>query len=347
VAVILPPQPTAPWSGDHHRLHRLLRRHPELLPAGSPLLLAVSGGQDSMALLGLLLGLRPRHGWQLSLWHGDHRWRPESTPQAAQLAAWAAGRGLPLRIDRWQRPTGQNPSEAAARQWRYRQLALRAAELGSTRVVTGHTASDRAETLLLNLARGSHRRGLASLRRHRPLEGAVALVRPLLDFDRRDTARICQQLALPVWPDASNDDARFSRNRLRLEVNPVLEALHPGADRRIARAAEQLGEEEAAAGELLQLALEPLHTPPPEGAIGAALHRGRLAGLQRSNQAQLLQHWLEEHSGRRWPARTVEAVLDRLPPSRGPGRADLGDGWQLRWRRTTLWLCQEPVAHAP
>jgi tRNA(Ile)-lysidine synthase len=347
VAVILPPEATAPWSGDHHRLHRLLQRHSQLLPAGASLLLAVSGGQDSMALLGLLLDLRARHGWNLNLWHGDHRWRPESAEQAAQLAAWAAGRGLPLQIDRWQRPAGQNPSEAAARQWRYRQLARRAEALGSTRVVTGHTASDRAETLLLNLARGSHRRGLASLRRRRPLEGAVELVRPLLEFDRSDTTRICRNLALPVWQDTSNSDARFSRNRLRLEVGPVLNALHPGAERRIARLAEQLAEAEAAGGELLRLALEPLLTPPPAEAIGTGLHRGRLAALQRCNQAQLLQHWLEEHSGRRWPSGSVEGLLDRLPPGRGPGRADLGDGWQLHWRRTTLWLCHEPVAPAP
>jgi tRNA(Ile)-lysidine synthase len=341
------PKPTAPWSGDHHRLHRLLRRQPQLLPAGAPLLLAVSGGQDSMALLGLLLDLRARHGWTLSLWHGDHRWRPESEEQAAQLADWAAGRGLTLGLEHWQRQDAERPGEAAARQWRYARLAERARQLGCTRVLTGHTATDRAETLLLNLARGSHRRGLASLRRRRPLAGGIELVRPLLDFDRRDTARICRALELPVWTDGSNADRRFSRNRLRLEVGPVLNALHPGADRRIARAAEQLAQAEDAAGELEQLALQALLRPGPPGAAAPGLDRRRLAALQRCNQAQLLMHWLEIHSGRRWPARSLESPLDRLAPEHGPGRADLGQGWHLRWQGPTLWLCRDSTCAEP
>jgi tRNA(Ile)-lysidine synthase len=353
VVVILPPQATASWSGDHHRLHRLLLRQPELLPAGAPLLLAVSGGQDSMALLGLLLDLRGRHGWQLSLWHGDHGWRPESGRQGRQLAAWAADRSLPLCLEQWQRPSGQRPTEAAARQWRYGRLTQRARQLDCRRVLTGHTATDRAETLLLNLARGCHRRGLASLRQRRRLEGEVELVRPLLAFDRRDTARICRALEMPVWTDASNADTRFSRNRLRLEVGPVLNALHPGADRRIARAAERLAEAEAAGHELLELALEPLlsidagSSPAPSGARAVGLDRQRLAALQPGNQSQLLMLWLERHSGRRWPARSLETPLQRLAAARGPGRADLGDGWQLRWQGPTLWLCRDSAPADP
>ena len=83
--MILPSGPR--WSPDHLRLHRHLRRHPELLPEGATLLLAVSGGQDSMAMLALLLDLQRLHQWHLQLWHGDHRWRPESGRQAAELAA--------------------------------------------------------------------------------------------------------------------------------------------------------------------------------------------------------------------------------------------------------------------
>ncbi len=300
-----------------------------------------------MALLGLLLDLRARHGWRLTLWHGDHRWRPEAAAQATELLGWAQQRGLPALLDRWQRPPEQRPTEAAARHWRYEQLAQRARELDCTRVLTGHTASDRAETLLLNLARGSHRRGLASLRLRRPLQGPIELVRPLLEFDRRDTGRICQALQLPLWVDASNADGRFSRNRLRLEVGPALDALHPGADRRIARVAEQLAQAEDAAAELLQLALQPLLTPAAAGATGMALLRRPLAELQRCNQAQLLQHWLEQISGRRWPARSLDALLDRLSPELGPGRAELGDGWQLRWQGPTLWLCRAPTPAEP
>ena len=161
------------------RLHRHLLRRPSLLPAGGSLLLAVSGGQDSMAMTTLLQDLQPLHGWRLTLWHGDHGWRQEAARQAGELAVWTRGQGLPLVFDRADPVPG---SEAAARQWRYDRLANAAIRLQCSHVITGHTASDRAETVLLNLARGSHLRGLASLGARRPLgpwSGGKGQERPL------------------------------------------------------------------------------------------------------------------------------------------------------------------------
>ncbi|MFM7634442.1 MAG: tRNA lysidine(34) synthetase TilS, partial [Cyanobacteriota bacterium] len=215
---------TPRWSRFHLRLHRLLLQRPALLPRGTPLLVALSGGQDSMALTGLLLDLGRRHGWTLHLWHGDHGWRLESARQAQELAAWARGQGLPITVERWQGRPARQPesaggggaaaggSEAGARHWRYGCLVREAQRLGAARVLTGHTASDRAETLLLHLARGSHRRGLASLGHSRPLAPGIELVRPLLAFSRTDTARICRELELPLWLDSSNLEPHFSRN---------------------------------------------------------------------------------------------------------------------------------------
>ncbi len=283
------------WSPDHLRLHRLLRREPGLLPAGQPVLVAVSGGQDSMALLTLLRDLQRLHHWPLLLWHGNHNWRPEAGEQARQLAAWAAAEQLPIQVDTWAEPAR---GEAAARTWRYGALAAAADRLQVQRVATGHTASDRAETLLLNLARGTHRRGLASLRVRRPLgelpRGSsgpreLQLVRPLLGFSRADTSRICQELALPIWPDPSNHSHRFSRNRIRQEVLPVLEQLHPGAERRISALAERLAAEQGGHGELLELALQPLRQ-------GVGLDLAALLALSPANQRQLLQHWLKLQS---------------------------------------------------
>ena len=316
-------------------------RHPQLLPAGQPLLLALSGGQDSMALLGLLLGLQPRHGWRLVLWHGDHRWHSESTAQALDLQAWSAARNLCLLLDSWERQEGERPSEAAARQWRYGCLERRARQLACRRVITGHTASDRAETLLLHMARGSHRRGLASLGRSRVLAPGLLLVRPLLEFSRADTARICRELELPLWLDPSNEQPHFSRNRVRQEVIPVLESLHPGAARRMARLAAQLAEAELAQQELLLLALRAMEQPAPAGGLEPALARRGLEPLSRANQGQLVQAWLERLSGRRCCSRILECVLDGLRQEGSAGVADLGDGWQLRWRASTLWLHRE------
>jgi len=294
-----------------------------------------------MALLGLLLALQPQHGWQLQLWHGDHRWRRESTAQALELQAWAAARNLPLLLDRWERGEGERPSEAAARQWRYGCLELRARQLACRRVVTGHTASDRAETLLLHLARGSHRRGLASLGRRRSLAPGIELVRPLLEFSRADTGRICRELELPLWLDPSNQEPQFSRNRVRREVMPVLESLHPGAARRMARSAEHLAEAEQALQELLGLALKAMESKAPAGGLEPALSRRGLEALARANQGQLIQTWLERLSGRRRCSRILETVLDRLQEEGSAGEADLGGGWRLCWRPSTLWLRHE------
>jgi tRNA(Ile)-lysidine synthase len=325
---------TPRWSPFHLRLHRLLLRRPQLLPAGAPLLLAVSGGQDSMAMAALLLDLRRLHGWTLHLWHGNHGWRAEAGQQAAELAAWARQQGLPITAEAAN--PGEAGSEAEARLWRYGCLERAAQRLGAAHVLTGHTASDRAETLLLHLARGSHRRGLASLRLGRELTADVQLVRPLLGFSRADTAAVCSALGLPVWLDSSNDDRRFSRNRLRAEVMPVLEALHPGASRRLAATAERFAAEEEAGMELLELALGSLTVAEEEEAPG--LERRRLVAQAPANQRRLLHHWLSRHTGTSLGSRPLELLVQRLAPGQPPGQLDLASGWQLRWDRRTLRL---------
>ena len=337
------------WSADHQRLHRLLLRRPDLLPRGTGLLLAVSGGQDSMAMLGLLRDLQPLHGWRLQLWHGDHGWRQEAAHQAAQLAAWAREQGLPLDLEHAavveNAASGGGNREAEGRRWRYGALARAARRRGCRHVLTAHTATDRAETVLLNLARGSHRRGLASLRTLRPLDGDLLLVRPLLGFSRTDTARLCRQLGLPLWHDPGNDDLHLSRNRIRAEVLPVLEALHPGASQRISLQAERLAAELDQEPELLQLALRSLEAPNGTAAAGlatTALDRRALLRLSPVGQRRLLRHWLESQIGQPIGAEALEAWQARLPLERGPGRADLGERWQLHWDRFTLWLVPPP-----
>ncbi|MFY8147972.1 MAG: tRNA lysidine(34) synthetase TilS [Prochlorococcaceae cyanobacterium] len=334
-----PASPSRGWSSDHLRLHRLLRRRPELLPPGSAVLLAVSGGQDSMAMTALLQDLARLHHWRLHLWHGDHGWRPDSARQAQELAEWAGARGLEVHVER---AAALPPGEAAARHWRYARLAHWAARLGCSRVATAHTATDRAETLLLHLARGSHRRGLASLRSLRPLEegeaqkGVPLLIRPLLLFSREDTARLCRDLALPVWLDSSNADPRLARNRIRLELLPVLEELHPGATRRIAAQAQRLAEELEPEEELIRLALAGAERDP------RSLERPRLMALHPANQRRLLQAWLRRHGCGGLSSEALEILLGRLRPGQAPGRMDLAGGWRLCWDRSTLALAGPP-----
>jgi tRNA(Ile)-lysidine synthase len=207
-------------------------------------------------------------------------------------------------------------------------------------VVTAHTASDRAETLLLHLARGSHRRGLASLQGQRELGEGLQVVRPLLIFSRQDTAQICQDLQLPIWLDPSNQDLQFSRNRVRAEVLPVLEALHPGASRRINALAERLAAEDAAKSELLQLALEPLRGQDNPH----HLQRRRLMALSPANQRELLHAWLTASTGLDLGAQQLETLLARLAPAKGAGQSDLAGPWRLQWDRTKLHLKIQPNA---
>ena len=338
------------WSPYHLRLHQLLRRRPELLPQGASLLVALSGGQDSMALTGLLLDLRRLHHWSLQLWHGDHRWRPESSQQAREIAAWAGGQGLELQLASWewqatdlqstdqqstdQQSTNQQqpPSEASARAWRYAGLVECAQQRGCGHVVTGHTASDRAETLLLNLARGSDRRGLASLQEQRPLAEGLQLVRPLLIFSREETARICQMLQLPIWLDSSNAELRYSRNRVRSAVLPVLEELHPGATRRIGGTAARMAADLQGELELLDLALQPLSSGP------RSLRRQPLIRLEAANQRRLLHHWIARNSGLVLTAAALDKLLSRLTCYKGLGQVDLAGDWHLTWNKGTLQL---------
>ena len=125
------------WSAWHHRLHQRLLKNPQLLPSGSSLVLAVSGGQDSMALLRLLHDLSQQHAWTIRLWHGDHGWHQHSSENAAQLSDWCNGRGLELQISRAERAHAH--TEARARSWRYSELKEAAERWGGDVVNPGDT----------------------------------------------------------------------------------------------------------------------------------------------------------------------------------------------------------------
>ena len=324
------------WTSWHDRLHRRLLQQPQLLPQGSSLLLAVSGGQDSMALLALLQDLAPLHGWDLRLWHGDHRWHDGSSQIATELGAWCQQRKLLLQVD--QAAPGQVPSEAKARQWRYERLAQRGREAGAD-VVTGHTASDRAETMLLQLARGSDLAGLAALPSIRPLspEGPQ-LRRPLLHLQRDDTLQICRDLALPIWEDPSNQSPDFARNRIRQEVLPVMEELHPGSTQRMSELAERVSHVRDSQTELSQMALEVLQTPD-------GLNRRGLGALSPATRRLLLAQWLQQQGLPPLPATQLDELSRRLDKGAPGGAADLAGGWQLSWKGGELVLLQREAEH--
>ena len=185
-----------------------------LAPASSttaPLVLvALSGGPDSLALAAATAFEAPRAGLRAGAVIVDHGLQPGSADAAAAAAAQAQHLGLdPVRIERVVVGTEGGP-EAAARAARYAALTRVADETGAVAVLLGHTLDDQAETVLLGLARGS---GAASLTGMSRVAGLYR--RPLLGIRRSTTVQCCADSGLEPWLDPQNDDGAFARVRVR------------------------------------------------------------------------------------------------------------------------------------
>lgn len=214
-----------------------------LPPAGGVMLCAVSGGRDSMALLSFLEQLAAEKGFILHAAHYNHMLRPTADRDEDFVRLWCADRHIPLAcgtcdVRAWAREQGAS-LEDAARTLRYRFLEETADRVGAQRIATAHHVKDNAETVLLHLLRGTGLRGLGGIA---PVRGRV--VRPFLETDRRDIDAYVEENNIPYVEDESNADITFARNRLRIEVMPLLEKLAPGSTARIAGAAAILREEE-------------------------------------------------------------------------------------------------------
>ena len=206
------------------------------LVPGDLVLVACSGGQDSLALAAALAFVAPRAGLRAGAVTVDHGLQEGSAGRAAEVALTLRGLGLdPVRIATVA-VAGPGGLEAAARAARYAALEETAADVGAAAILLGHTLDDQAETVLLRLARGSGPRSLAGMPPRRGL-----FIRPLLGVRRSVTAAACTALGLAAWSDPHNADRRFARVRVRLDVLPALEAaLGPGVAEALVRTAGQL-----------------------------------------------------------------------------------------------------------
>lgn len=289
------------WTPIHAQLHRTLRQR-QLLPRNEKILIAVSGGQDSLCLAKLLLDLRSKWGWHLGIAHCDHKWRSDSEANANHVEKLARYWQLPFYLQVADRILN---GEASARQWRYQALTAIAFENDFHSIVTGHTASDRAETLLYNLIRGSGADGLQSLTWRRPLlndsqvkTNQLILVRPLLEFTRTQTAQFCSDFQLPIWEDSTNQDLKYARNRIRSEVIPYFKQhFNPQVEPALAQTAEILRAEveylEDAAGQLLERAsgypIENLAASSLPKRLNRLILRQAPLALQRRSMRQFIQ----------------------------------------------------------
>lgn len=205
--------------------------------SGDAVLVACSGGADSLALLAATIFETRRDGPRVIGATVDHGLQEGSAERAAavvdQMAALGADETVSSRVS--VHDSGIGP-EAAARHARYAVLEQMADHFGASCVLLGHTRDDQAETVLLGLARGSGGRSIAGMRR-----GFDRFRRPLLDVSRADTAAACEAEGIEVWRDPHNDDPRFTRVRVRHQVMPMLETeLGPGVAVSLARTADLL-----------------------------------------------------------------------------------------------------------
>lgn len=200
-------------------------------------LLALSGGADSVALLHTLTALRNREGFSLSAAHVHHGLRPEAEQDAAFVVALCDTMDVPVTVTRV--TVGPGNLEAAAREARYQALRARAVETDANVIALAHQADDQAETILMHWMRGAGAAGLAGMR---ALSGN--LWRPLLTVPRQQLIEVLAALGAGWREDATNQNATLVRNALRLQVIPQLRALAPAFDVNVARAARLMAMEE-------------------------------------------------------------------------------------------------------
>jgi tRNA(Ile)-lysidine synthase len=213
--------------------------------SGGRVLVAVSGGGDSMALMHAAARVAEAVGIRVSAHGVDHGLRAGAAAELDTAEAFARTLGLAFGRTRLELKEGGN-LQARARNARYSALQQAARDVGACAVATGHHADDRAETVMLRLLRGSGPRGLAVMPPRSPIpidagQGSpVLLLRPLLAARRSDIRAHLERHHVPFHEDPSNTKRRFLRSRVRFELMPLLEELSPGAVAHLNALADQL-----------------------------------------------------------------------------------------------------------
>jgi len=273
------------------------------LGAGDLVLVAVSGGADSLALAAAVAWVAPKCGLRAGAVTVDHGLQPGSADRARLVIEQCTALGLEPAVP-FEVTVGRSGGpEAAAREARYDALVAVAAEVGASAVALGHTLDDQAETVLLRLARGSGGRSLAGMR---PQETARSLLwlRPLLAVRRAATEAACAALDLQPWHDPHNLDRRYTRVRVRLDALPALEAaVGPGVAEALARTAEQLRDDadvlDAMADSVPSLSVDDLAAMPRSvrrrvlrsAAVTAGATDGELAAVHVVELDRLVTDW--------------------------------------------------------
>jgi tRNA(Ile)-lysidine synthase len=280
-----------------------------LLPEGSPVVVLLSGGRDSVCLLDVAVLLAGREA--VTALHVNHGLRPDAGADEAHCEALCARLGVALAVHRPVRPPHAGNVQAWGRDVRYREGGRVAATRGA-RLAAGHTATDQAETVLYRLAASPGRRALLGMP-----DASGLLVRPLLraGLTREDTAAWCRSRGLAWVDDPGNEGGAYARSRVRGGLVPALRAVHPLAEANVLRTAELLREEAAVLDELVETALA------GRDRIGVEHLRALPPAL-----ARLVVRRLAEDATGGLCARAAARVDDILALGEAGGALDVGDG---------------------
>jgi len=305
------------------RVLGFIREH-RLVPGRRQLVVAVSGGQDSVCLLHLLVKLQKELKVKLHVAHLNHQLRGVESEADAQYVSGLAGQlGIPATIG--QRDVNAYRSqhrislEEAAREVRYTFLAEVAESSGADRIAVGHTSDDHVETILMHLIRGSGTRGLRGLppSSRWPFTGTdLTVIRPLLPVSRAETADYCRRYQLEPRLDATNRSLSPLRNRIRLQLRPLLESYNPRVAEALLRTARIAGDDFALLTKEVARMRGKVAWRQGEAVI---LDKKRLLNLPPAWQRYLLQMAIEELLGslKDIEMRHIEGVMAALTKPAG------------------------------
>jgi tRNA(Ile)-lysidine synthase len=299
----------------------------------------VSGGADSVALLLALDELIRANKLKVKLIvaHIDHRLRKTSADDARWVRAFVQQLGYDISISRVSVKSSRDNLEQAARLARYKSLSALAQKRQAALVLTAHTMDDQAETILLNLLRGSGAEGLGGIEPVRPLteSAETLLARPLIPWARRhDTEQYCGERQIDFRHDEMNEDETFARVRIRRQLLPLMETFNPRISEAISRTGELLRDDDEALNRAARRLLE-LSTEDP--AKCDRLRTDLLAGTLPALRRRALRLWLEKCRGdlRRLEFAHIRAVENLVTENRGARTIELPGGSSV-WRKDGL-----------
>jgi len=300
----------------------------ECPPTGRRVLVAVSGGPDSMALLHLLHETRAAHRLELIVAHADHGIHPDSAAVAHRVVEAAGALGLPVVVGRL--ALGPGTSETRAREARYEWLDLTRRTQKADAMVLAHHQDDQIETILLRVLAGSGPAGLAGMS---PRQGTRW--RPLLGFRKAELITWLEGRGVIAWEDPANSDAAHDRSWLRSAVLPLLEEKSPGVGERLLRLGRQAADDRAAWGAALD-ALPGLDLEQGTGWISVAALP--LVTYDSALAVALLQA-VARRAGLVLGGQRARRVLDLLRRGRSGRTVELGTGWcaELAFGRACIY----------